>query len=67
MSTNNRQTVDVRALATTGLTSSTTLATHLQGLETAIKAVRVAGNAPRVEKVLELLNDAADLMRELHL
>lgn len=65
MSTDNRQVVDVRGLATTGLTASTTLATHLQGLEGAVRTLRHPGTDTRVSKALSLLNEVADIFRRL--
>lgn len=65
MSTPNRQVVDVRGIATTGLTSSTTVANHLAGLETAVRALRAVGTDARVSKALNALNDLADQFRTL--
>jgi len=53
-------------ITTTGLTSSTTLANHIAGIETAIVAVRKVGNQSRVDSALKALSDLSDLCRELH-
>jgi hypothetical protein len=54
-------------IATTGLTASTTLATHIAGIEAAAVAGRNKSNHGEVERLLTALTVVADLVRVLHL
>lgn len=67
MSYTNRMVVDVRGIATTGLTASTTLANHLSGIQTALLAQLNHASNSDVERAFEHLNILADVLRTLHM
>lgn len=59
--------ISTAGVTTTGLTSSTTLANHLAGIQTAALTKDGAGNSQRVEQLLAALQKVADLCVALHL
>jgi len=67
MSYDNPMAVDTRGIATTGLTSSTTLANHFAGIAGAVLAVDGAGNNQRVAEAMHMLQQLVDCCKRLKL